>query len=475
MLAHEARIGRQLDIVHEYLGVGAVLPAEVVAMAKRPGTMALVNWKPATQWATGDGRNATVNAQIDRMANSVKALGETKIFLTVFHEPENDVSPGGDPACPTAPFHGSSGTSASYVAMWHNVRARFDALGVDNVVWVMNYMGWKDWNCAVKGLWPGNAYVDWLMFDPYPRNATWTNFVNSFYNHLLATSDAAHNYLSKPWGLAEFGYIGSSQTAAYAMYAEMRRNLANGVHPKLKAYVVWDQHTSSSHDDRVGYDENGVADPQEQAAYNAFANDPLMVGDGVPGPTDGTAPTATLTAPAAGATVSGTVAVSGSTSDAVGVVSVSLVVDGATVASAVPGAGGAVSFSWNSRTVANGSHTLQLRARDAAGNVGASSTRTVTVQNVTTVDRTAPSAPSGLRATPGTRQITVAWNAASDNVGVARYYLFRDNAKYRSLGNVLSYTDTGLTTGRRYVYKVYAIDAAGNWSGSSGKVAAVAQ
>src|SRR5699024_944065 len=134
-------------------------------------------------------------------------------------------------------------------------------------------------------------------------------------------------------------------------------------------------------------------------------------------------------------------------------------------------AGGAVSFAWSSRTVGNGSHTLQLRARDAAGNIGTSELRAGTVQNATTTaDRTPPPAPSGLRATAGVRHVTVAWNAASDNVGVARYYLFRDNAKYRSLGNVLSYTDTGLTTGRRYVYKVYAIDAAGNWSGSSGKV-----
>ena len=61
--------------------------------------------------------------------------------------------------------------------MWHNVRARFDALGVTNVVWVMNYMGWKDWNCVVKDLWPGNDYVDWVMWDPYPKNATWTSFV----------------------------------------------------------------------------------------------------------------------------------------------------------------------------------------------------------------------------------------------------------------------------------------------------------
>jgi cellulose 1,4-beta-cellobiosidase len=90
-------------------------------------------------------------------------------------------------------------------------------------------------------------------------------------------------------------------------------------------------------------------------------------------------------------------------------------------------------------------------------------------------DRTAPTAPTGLRATAGTKQIVVAWNASTDNVGVQNYYLYRANAKYRLLGRVTSFTDTGLVTGRKYTYKVYAIDAAGNWSGPSVNISATAR
>src|SRR4051812_2048065 len=57
MLEHEARIGRQLDIVHEYLGPNTVLTSDVVTLAKRPGTMALVNWRVANRWADADGRS----------------------------------------------------------------------------------------------------------------------------------------------------------------------------------------------------------------------------------------------------------------------------------------------------------------------------------------------------------------------------------------------------------------------------------
>ena len=355
MLEHEARRGRQLDIVHEYLGTGNItLTNDVVTMAKRPNTIALVNWRVATRWGLGNGSSATVNAQIDGMANSIKALGTTKIMLTLHHEPENDISPGGDPNCPTTTFVGNSGVVADYVNMWHNVRARFDALGVTNVVWVMNYMGWKAWNCVVKHMWPGNDYVDWVMWDPYPKTATWTAFVNLFYNYLSANSDAQHDFLSKPWGLAEYGYVGSSQTAAHAMYDEALRNVRNGVYPRLKAYVVWDNRTSTSHDDRVAYSETHVADPVEQQHYNAFVNDPLMTGTGTPAPVDGTPPTVVLSGPDDGASVSGTVGVSGTASDDVGVQSVSLLVDGAVAGSDTPGAGGAVAIDWDSFTAATG-------------------------------------------------------------------------------------------------------------------------
>ena len=60
MLEHEARIGRQLDVVHEYLQPGEVLTSDVITMARESqGTIALVNWRVTNSWANGDGRNAS--------------------------------------------------------------------------------------------------------------------------------------------------------------------------------------------------------------------------------------------------------------------------------------------------------------------------------------------------------------------------------------------------------------------------------
>ena len=87
---------------------------------------------------------------------------------------------------------------------------------------------------------------------------------------------------------------------------------------------------------------------------------------------DTTAPVVNITNPANGAVVSGSVTIGVTASDNVAVSSVSLYVDGALKASG----NGSVSYTWNARKEASGTHTIQAVARDAAGN---STTKTVQV------------------------------------------------------------------------------------------------
>jgi hypothetical protein len=97
------------------------------------------------------------------------------------------------------------------------------------------------------------------------------------------------------------------------------------------------------------------------------------------GPADAVPPAVSITAPTAGTTVSGTVAVTATATDNVGVVGVQFKLDGATV-----GAEDTVSpysVAWASSTAANGPHTLTAVARDAAGNQTTSSGVTVAVNN----------------------------------------------------------------------------------------------
>jgi hypothetical protein len=97
------------------------------------------------------------------------------------------------------------------------------------------------------------------------------------------------------------------------------------------------------------------------------------------GPAPDTTPPATaITSPGSGATVSGTVTVQASASDDVGVARVELYVDGALAGTDTSAP---YAFSWNTTTVSDGSHSLQTRAYDAAGNVGSSAVVNVTVAN----------------------------------------------------------------------------------------------
>jgi predicted amidohydrolase len=95
-------------------------------------------------------------------------------------------------------------------------------------------------------------------------------------------------------------------------------------------------------------------------------------------PPDTTPPSISLTAPASGATVAGTVTIAAAASDDVAVVRVRFLVDGAQLGSDDTTA--PYSATWDTRTVSNASHTIAATAYDAAGNSNTSSS-SVTVSN----------------------------------------------------------------------------------------------
>jgi galactose oxidase-like protein/glyoxal oxidase-like protein/PKD domain-containing protein/Big-like domain-containing protein len=110
----------------------------------------------------------------------------------------------------------------------------------------------------------------------------------------------------------------------------------------------------------------GVRDP---AGTVGSVNVPITV-------QNGSSPlAAAFSAPGAGATVSGTTTVSMAGSGGTAPYTYTLTVDGAQVAS-----GPSATYSWNSTTVGDGSHTLGLTVRDSTG-ATASASRAVTVQN----------------------------------------------------------------------------------------------
>lgn len=93
---------------------------------------------------------------------------------------------------------------------------------------------------------------------------------------------------------------------------------------------------------------------------------------------DTQAPTVSMTAPANGSTVSGTITLSADASDNVGVAGVQFLVDGNPTGSEDTTSPYSITF--DTTTLSGGTHTFAARARDAAGNTTTSSPVTVTVQ-----------------------------------------------------------------------------------------------
>ena len=110
-------------------------------------------------------------------------------------------------------------------------------------------------------------------------------------------------------------------------------------------------------------------------------------------------------------------------------------------------------------------YTYEVRAYDAAGNVGPAATASATTPGA---DTASPSVPAGLTAKlQKGRKVLLSWNASNDNVGVVGYDVYRGGV--RVAGPVgTSYTDR---PGRgTFTYQVRARDAAGNVSGMSAAV-----
>ena len=107
-------------------------------------------------------------------------------------------------------------------------------------------------------------------------------------------------------------------------------------------------------------------------------------------------------------------------------------------------------------------YTLAVDAFDATGN---SSTKTaIMVSTLACGDTTPPTQPTNLHTTTATTtSLTLAWNAATDNVAIASYDIYRAGTKVGT-ATTTSYTITGLTCGTTYNVGVRALDTTGNTS-----------
>ncbi len=90
----EAQTGEPFDVAHAYHRNDELFPnAAERATALQPGhnRLLFLNWKPATDMTWRAVADGGADARIDREANYLKTTWTHPFFLTIWHEPENDV------------------------------------------------------------------------------------------------------------------------------------------------------------------------------------------------------------------------------------------------------------------------------------------------------------------------------------------------------------------------------------------------
>ena len=254
-------------------------------------------------------------------------------------------------------------------------------------------------------------------------------------------------------------YAGWSGTSLASPIAAGVAALVVSLNPELTNASILDLLKNNS-------DDLGTAGYDIYYGYGRVNAYRALLAAGGPPPLDTTPPVTSITSPAPGSTVSGSVTVPVSATDNVGVTKVELYLDNilSQVTSLLP-----ASFTWNTLASANGTHALHAIGYDRAGNSGLSADVSVTVQNAA-ADTIAPTAQitSPLAGTVVGKTQKV-YPIGSDNVGVTRLELYLDGALVGTSTNTAPMFNLNTKSWTKGVHMLQslAFDAAGNAGASA--------
>jgi hypothetical protein len=260
LLLFEERVQRPQQIYHAYQrGVEEVFPTpEQIALTtdpEHPRTL-LLNWKPqVAEWADIAAGDPEVDAYLDRLAAHINANFDKPFFFTVHHEPENDV----------VQEDGSGMEAKDYAAMYRYVVERLRGAGVDNLVTVMNYMGYLKWvEMPWHGeLYPGDDVVDWIGLSGYGQSLK--DDGHSDFGEIVDQTKGesewpgfyhwiAKEHPEKPMMLAEWGVFQMDEYPDHqeTVFEAARYQMSH--YPRLKAIVYFESPDAEGRNSEVHLD-----------------------------------------------------------------------------------------------------------------------------------------------------------------------------------------------------------------------------
>ncbi len=256
-------------------------------------------------WTYAQILNGSLNTYIDQRAAAVKALPGRHI-IDFQHECENheEITPGDK--SPQYWHRTYAGSVADFARAFRYIRGRFEAAGVTNVTWMVNYAGWtfptSAHHAGIRACWPGRSTAaggtqangaDCAAFNRYnSRTATgWKSFTDtiaSSYNAIPTIFDPLDPGIKDvPWGIGELGCV-VGDTRRPAWFRGIPTEIKN--FPRLRYVNYWSSQTSSVSDFRVHVNPPATVDDMD-AYRDAGIDDYLDVNNRY----GGTAPASTFT------------------------------------------------------------------------------------------------------------------------------------------------------------------------------------
>lgn len=303
----EQHAGKKVSIVHwgqQWWRNGAYQPLwwawrYVDAMRAR-GTLSLIDWSPwdtAVSPITNQPRfslSAIVrgdhDAYIQQSALSAKTYGKAVMFRP-FHEMNGSWYPWSE---------GQNGNRAGdFVLAWRHVVDIFNAASATNVTWVWCPNTIYPGSLPLAGLYPGDAYVDWVCLDAYNFGASnWKSFtavLGPSYDEVLKIAPAKPLMLGE-WASSENG--GNKAAWILDAHTQLRTRF-----PNVKA-ILWFNWNADGRDWVIESSEAAQTAMQTAVAPDYFASNSFAGVTGKvkalkpvpsPTPTSTTTPTRTNT------------------------------------------------------------------------------------------------------------------------------------------------------------------------------------
>jgi beta-mannanase len=239
--AFEAHVQKAVSIVMWYQGWGLTdgsqyFEASWMDAVRNHGSIPLVTWEPwlytqgvnQSTYSLSNIINGHLDAYITRWAQDSHSWGYP-YFLRFAHEMNGNWYPWSEQVNGNKP--------GQYMLAWKHVHDIFKAQGASNVTWVWSPNVEYPGSIALKELYPGDGYVDWVGMDGYNWGTVYNHRWQSFSQVFQQTYDDILKITSRPLMVAETGSTEQSGIKANWITDAFAEQIPNKF-PKIKA-VVW--------------------------------------------------------------------------------------------------------------------------------------------------------------------------------------------------------------------------------------------